>query len=385
MNKGICILGFIDKDKRKKIGYYLFFAGIMLELLVMVTDNVANFTIPYRGRITHVAFVLFCIKILLTEYRLKEWLVMGVLGLLSAISYLTCGDEYIIRIVVILFAANCVEISKIIKCILVTTVAASIVTIVLSFWGISGQLFETRNYGRGLVETRFMMGFSHANNLHDVVWYIFSLIVLVYKKRITNREYLAMLVANIILFSLTRSRTGFITIILLISLSYMVKHSDHCKKKDIRLLAIISFAIEMISIIGITIHASGHNIYNSQIVAILDVPLTSRLEMLSEYANIAYWEWLPGPRSAENVDNGFAVINYSYGMLISILVVLVIIWLFVRLIKREDYFSIILLICSILVLFMEATFMINVSLLCNFIVILAIESMSSSRKTENVV
>ena len=385
MNKGICILGFIDKEKRERIGYYLFFAGIMLELLVMVTDNVANVTIPYRGRIAHVAFVLFCIKILLTEYRLKEWLVMGVMGLLSAISYLTCGDEYIIRIVVILFAANCVEISKIIKCVLVTTVAASIVTIVLSFWGISGQLFETRNYGRGLVETRFMMGFSHANNLHDVLWYIFSLIVLVYKKRITNREYLAMLVANIILFSLTRSRTGFITVILLISLSYMVKHSDHYKKKDISLLAIISFAIEMISIIGITIYASGHNIGNSRIVAILDVPLTGRLEMLSEYANIAYWEWFPGPRSAEKVDNGFAVINYNYGMQISILVVLAIIWLFVRQIKREDYFSIILLICSILVLFMESTFMINVSLLCNFIVILAMENMSNSRKTENAV
>ena len=41
MNKEICLLGFMDKDKRKKLGYYLFFAGIMLELLVMVTDNAA--------------------------------------------------------------------------------------------------------------------------------------------------------------------------------------------------------------------------------------------------------------------------------------------------------------------------------------------------------
>ncbi len=62
MNKEICLLGFIDKEKREKIGYYLFFSGIMLELLVMVTDNAANFTIPYRGRLTHVAFLLFCIK-----------------------------------------------------------------------------------------------------------------------------------------------------------------------------------------------------------------------------------------------------------------------------------------------------------------------------------
>ena len=60
MNKEICLLGFIDKEKREKIGYYLFFSGIMLELLVMVTDNASNFTIPYRGRLTHVAFLLFC-------------------------------------------------------------------------------------------------------------------------------------------------------------------------------------------------------------------------------------------------------------------------------------------------------------------------------------
>ena len=70
MNKEICLLGFIDKEKREKIGYYLFFAGIMLELLVMVTDNAANFTMPFRGRITHVAFALFLVKILLTKYSL---------------------------------------------------------------------------------------------------------------------------------------------------------------------------------------------------------------------------------------------------------------------------------------------------------------------------
>ena len=71
MNKEICILGFLDKEKRDIIGYYLFFAGVMLELLVMVTDNAANFTMPYRGRITHVAFALFIIKVLISKYQVK--------------------------------------------------------------------------------------------------------------------------------------------------------------------------------------------------------------------------------------------------------------------------------------------------------------------------
>ena len=186
MNKEICLLGFIDKEKREKIGYYLFFSGIMLELLVMVTDNAANFTMPFRGRITHVAFALFLVKILLTKYQIKEWLALFGFGILGAISYLTCDDEYIIRIVAILFACKSVEIVNILKCILIIIVVASLITVILSIVGISGQIYETRDYGRGLVETRYMLGFSHANNLHDIVWFVLSLIVLMFNKKINN-------------------------------------------------------------------------------------------------------------------------------------------------------------------------------------------------------
>lgn len=388
MNKEICLLGFIDKEKREKIGYYLFFSGIMLELLVMVTDNAANFTMPFRGRITHVAFALFLVKILLTKYQIKEWLALFGFGILGAISYLTCDDEYIIRIVAILFACKSVEIVNILKCILIIIVVASLITVILSIVGISGQIYETRDYGRGLVETRYMLGFSHANNLHDIVWFVLSLIVLMFNKKINNIEYLAMLVLNCGLFFLTRSRTGFITIMLLIALVFAVKNSGCCSQILMKSMTIISFTIEMICVIGITIFASGHNIHNSRLVAFLDVPLTGRLEMLSEYANIVYWEWFPGPRSAEKVDNGFAVINFSYGMIVSIVFVILIVLLFARLIRKENYYSVVLLMCSILVLFMESTFMLNVSLLCNFVIILAMESIANNtnnRKIENAV
>ena len=385
MNKEICILGFLDKEKRDIIGYYLFFAGVMLELLVMVTDNAANFTMPYRGRITHVAFALFIIKVLISKYQVKEWLALFGFGMLGEISYLTCDDEYIIRIVAIIFASKSVEISKILKCILFITVVASFITILLSIGGISGQICETRHYGRGMVETRYMLGFSHANNLHDMLWFIFSLILLVYKKGVNYIVYLTIFAVNISFFYFTRSRTGFITIILLIALALAVKYSERCGQFVIKSMLIITFVVEMICVIGITIFASGHNIHNSRLVAILDVPLTGRLEMLSEYANIAYWEWLPGPRSAEEVDNGFAVINYSYGMIVSIVLVILIVLLFINLIRKENYYSIVLLMCSILVLFMESTFMINVSLLCNVIIILAMESIANNGKLENAV
>ena len=179
MNKEICLLGFIAKEKREKIGYYLFFAGIMLELLVMVTDNAANFTIPYRGRLTHVAFLLFCIKILFTKYKVKEWLTLISLTFIACISYLTCDDEYVIRVIAFLFAAKGIELDRIFRVILVSVLVSTLVIATLSFFDISGSLMETRHFGRGDVETRYMFGFNHANNVHDILWFMFSLIIMI--------------------------------------------------------------------------------------------------------------------------------------------------------------------------------------------------------------
>ena len=75
-------------------------------------------------------------------------------------------------------------------------------------------------------------------------------------------------------------------------------------------------------------------------------------------------------------------------MIVSIVFVILIVLLFARLIRKENYYSVVLLMCSILVLFMESTFMINVSLLCNFVIILAMESIANNtnnRKIENAV
>ena len=104
MNREICLLGFLDKGKREKIGYYLFFAGIMLELLVMVTDNAAYYTIPYRGRILQVAFLLFFFKIVLTSFNLKEWFLAFILCVVGTYLYLVTDDEYVIRCFVFVLA-----------------------------------------------------------------------------------------------------------------------------------------------------------------------------------------------------------------------------------------------------------------------------------------
>lgn len=368
MNKEICLLGFIDKEKRERIGYYLFFSGIMLELLVMVTDNAANFTIPYRGRLTHVAFLLFCIKILSTKYKVKEWLTLISLTFIACISYLTCDDEYVIRVIAFLFAAKGIELDRIFRVILVSVLVSTLVIATLSFFDISGSLMETRHFGRGDVETRYMFGFNHANNVHDILWFVFSLVIMINKEKLKNLEVILFGIANFILYLFTRSRTGFIAIMLLVLLVLFIKNSR------VLISSILLFIISIVSFVctvGLTLHASYYNVYTSRLVNILDPYLTGRLQMLTEHAFIEDWTWFPEARSTEYVDNGFSTVFYCYGIVIGILLLILILKLiYILFVSRDDYLAVVL-IGIILVLFMESTFIINVSLLFNMLILIA--------------
>ena len=251
MNKEICLLGVMDKDKREKLGYYLFFAGIMLELLVMVTDNAAYYTIPYRGRILQVAFLLFFCKILLSEYRIYEWLVIIGLGFLGTISYLACDDKYVIRLVVLLIAGKGIQLRKIIICICLVTLASTVIIAFFSFFSISGPLVDIRNYGRGGVETRYSFGFNHANNIHSTLWYLLVLMLLIKKNVNGIVGGILLTLANIGLYCLTLSRTGLLITEMLIIGSVWLYYYPF---KKINILLYIFSDAFYFGCIGLTVH-----------------------------------------------------------------------------------------------------------------------------------
>ncbi len=382
MNKEICLLGFIAKEKREKIGYYLFFAGIMLELLVMVTDNASNFTIPYRGRLTHVAFLLFCIKILFTKYKVKEWLTLISLTFIACISYLTCEDEYVLRVIAFLFAAKGIELGRIFRVILVSLLISTLVIAVLSLFNISGSLMETRHFGRGEVETRYMFGFNHANNVHDILWFMFSLIIMIKKEKLKNLEIILFGIANVVLYMFTRSRTGFLVVMVMIILLVFIRN---IRASVTRWCLLVASLITLLSVVFLTIHSSIYNIDNSYIMNKLDPLLNGRLQMVTEHANIKDWTWFPEARSSEYVDNGFSTVIYCYGIVIGLLLLILILILIHKQFVSRDNYMVVILISTILVLFMESTFIINVSLLCNVIIILAMESIANNGRLENAV
>ena len=351
----------IIKNK-EKIGNIVFIVGVFLELLVMVTDYSSFIELPFRGRFTHVAFAIFCVKILFTYYTKVQWVILFIGGILGAVSYLTCGDEYVIRTVVFIFVAKGIEVKKVFRMILYGMLLGTVLNVGLSLLGIAGEIKLTAYYGRGNLETRYMLGFNHANNLHDVVWYIFLILLLLLHEKINWKHYLLATVCNAGLFFLTVSRNGMIAVQLLTISCFLMKYFPKLKEmKFPYILGGISLGI----CLWMTWLGGAYGAVNSRLAAFFDRFLTNRLEMIWEYAPISAWKLFPESRELLYVDNGFAALFFRYGYVVGIAYVVLLIYMLFWLYKKRSGIGLCVLVTTIFVTFIETTFIFNVSLLCN--------------------
>lgn len=372
----ICII-----KRKTRLPDYLFKIAIFLELIVMMTDYVSKWTIPYRGRITHVAFVLFVIKILVTEYDMQEYVFFVLLGMLGVISYMTCGDEYVIRVIVYLMASLKADYISVLKVVLYTTVTSVLLIVFLSLFGITGNVVDIRDYGRGVIEARYNLGFNHANNVHGVFWYIICIYFLVYKNNKKWVDCAVLTIINVVLYLLTISRTGFLLTQMIIIGVLVIRYWKWLYR--IPLIQIICVPVYAI-VAFVTIYGSMYNISERELVAKLDRILTGRVEVLTEHSNFKEWVLFPPPRIAELVDNGFAKIAYCYGTLIAaILAVSLIVMIGVYIYNKNPLHSMILL-SAVLMTFMESTLILNTSVLCNMILIVYICGITTGFSTEKV-
>ncbi len=349
----------IIKNKEKP-GNTLFYIGIILEIIIMMTDH-SQITLPLRGRVAHLAFVLFGCKILTTKYTKKEWIIIVLFGLLGAVSYVTCGEEYFIRAIVMVTAAKEIELEKIAKTIFLLVLAGTTIIVVLSLTGTMGIVVDVRNYGRGIEEARWCLGFSHANNVHDMFWYLLVFYFFLENKRCTWIHYLVLTVGNIGLYMLTISRTGFLTAQILIVGCMIVRYFPRICKT---VLPYISVVIGLMGCMYITFLGGLHGRF-TPLTEKLDNLLTGRLEMVWEFAPVSKWTWFPPSQNLMYVDNGFARLFYLFGIVIGVMYLALLLYMTYHMYRTKNGVGAVILTTTILVTVMESTFIWNTSLLCN--------------------
>lgn len=370
----------IIKNK-EKVGKYCFYAATWMLLLVMILGHSA-WEMPYRGRVLQLAFLLFCIKIVTTGYRVEEWLVMIVLGGLGSLSYMSGGEEYVVSIIVMIFSAKDIEMRKILKWIFYVTLIGTLCIICLSLLGAGGMTVDVRNYGRGSVEARWCLGFSHANNLHGTFWYLSALFVYLFFDRLHLGHYIGLSVLNIGLFGLTISKAGLITTQLLFLAVCIVRYYPKIEKwTGIYILGVLCVVgIVGISLISVTIPSEG-----STVLQWLDRFFTGRISLAYQGANIVNWKPFTHIGQMGVVDNGWITVCFNYGYLIGILFVCAQIYLIYVTYKRKNGICLAILVTNTFYTFMEATYtMNNAYFLCNLSYVMAMVLMGEANESKRL-
>ncbi len=210
---------FYRKLKKSRLPWYLFYGGLTIELLIVVVDK-SNLINPFEGRLFQITFLIFLLKLLLTDYSKKEWHWIVGLELLAFFSYWVTGANELIRIVTFVAACKNIPLKQMMRYAFYVTLAGCAVIVLLSVTGIYGDISLTQAYGRESAETtiyigvepaketRYTLGMGHPNALSCMFLMLLAMAVYVYFERMKWYLYLFLMLLNVGVYALSGSKTS---------------------------------------------------------------------------------------------------------------------------------------------------------------------------------
>lgn len=210
---------FYRKLKKSRLPWYLFYGGLTIELLIVIVDK-SNLINPFEGRLFQITFLIFLLKLLLTDYSKKEWHWIVGLELLAFFSYWVTGANELIRIVTFVAACKNIPLKQMMRYAFYVTLAGCAVIVLLSVTGIYGDISLTQAYGRESAETtiyigvepaketRYTLGMGHPNALSCMFLMLLVMAVYVYFERMKWYLYLFLMLLNVGVYALSGSKTS---------------------------------------------------------------------------------------------------------------------------------------------------------------------------------
>lgn len=347
-------------EKRKelfsKIAYSCFYIGVIIEVLMVLVDKSVLIN-PIEGRLFQLTFLLFLIKVCLTRYSRKEYLVIAMFLGLGAISYFVTGRNEMVRIVMFIAACKDVDMKKCLKMVFYLTLSGCLLIMLLSVFGIGGDMALTQEYGRGSVETRYVLGMGHPNALQCMVWALTVLFLYLYGEKMKWYGYPVVLGINLFFFLLTDSKTSLFAAIFAVLYGgiYRFTHNDTIK----RICNISGIMIALGSVaISIFIAGNAFHVYNYDwsvdrsfwptFLKKLDGILTGRIRCLTENESwegtIQTWKLFSEPANNYYFDMGWIRLFYWYGIIPATIAVIVLTALLFYCTRKKKYMELVVIV-----------------------------------------
>lgn len=375
------LINFVNDKRKSNIRAICFYLGLLIEIGIVLVDK-STFLNPYEGKLFRVTFVLFGMALLLTHYTWKEWLAIGVFGVLGVISYLVTGRNEIIRIVVFVAACRQMDMKQVMKVLFWTTLAGCLVIVAASGTGIFGEISLTQQFDAGVADTRYTFGMGHPNALYCMAWALMLLGMYVYREKMKWYSYVLLILGNTGLYFLTKTATGILIALFTLASAAAFQYLPKLREsRIIKALAVCGYIGCMVmSVLGAANALRVSDYYwsrdfstKTKIYVFLDKILTGRLHTLACTQNsegtLQTWRWFSNPQSDYFFDLGWVRLFYWYGIIPAVIFIAVLLILLCFCFKRKDYMAVVMILSITIYTVVEAHF-VSIYLARNYLLFL---------------
>lgn len=350
-----------------KLPWFLFYAGLTIELLIVIVDK-SNYINPFEGRLFQITFLIFALKLVLTDYSKEEWCAIILLEAVAFLSYRITGANDLIRVVTFVAACKGIPLKQMLKYTFYVTAVGCLIIVALSVTGIYGEISLTQAFGHEspettryigeeeAAETRYTLGMGHPNALSCMFLMLVVLGVYVYFGQMKWYMYLFIMLLNVGVYMLTESKTGMLIVTLFLMGACILSYCKVLREKTIIYVCgalifalCIGFSVDAAVCAQRVRDAQWHEFFyldpldNDHIVALMriDRHINGRIISLTDSSKndgmIHTWSLFSEPNNMEYYfDMGWVKLFYRYGILPGSLYILACLALLRQFYKRKD-------------------------------------------------
>ena len=336
-----------------QIGRTCFWAGLLLELLIVVVE-VSSWTNPFEGQLFRVTFLLFAVKVLCSRFSRREWLWLLFFGVLAGICYLRSDRDEAVRLVVFCAAFRDVDVKKALKLAFFVTLSGCLVLVFLAAAGIFGNMYIIDDGDRGL---RYTFGLGHPNACYCLFWALSTLGICLWHEKMKAWHYGLIALAGILLFLPTRSRTGFLFLVFTLALSLLLAYQK--KAREAKLLYALGIAAVFACVL-LSVWIAYYEPYQGPFYTYIDRFITGRITSMNTLEGgggmLRNWSLFSRPENIKYFDLGYVRLFYWYGIIPGAAYVIMYALLLWECRRRTDPFGLLMLLSLALHTMLEAHF-----------------------------
>ncbi len=335
------------------IGAACFWAGLLLELLIVVMD-ISAYINPIEGQLFRLTFLLFAVKVLCSRFSRREWLWLLFFGVLAGVCYLSSTRDEAVRLVVFCAAFRDVDVKKALKLSFFVTLSGCLVLTLFAALGLLGNMYIIDDGERGL---RYTFGLGHPNAVYCLFWALSALGIWLWHEKMKPVHYGLIALAGLLLFIPTRSRTGVLFLIFTLALSLLLVYRRQAGER--KLLYVFGIAA-LFACVLLSVWIAYYEPYQGPFYTYIDRFITGRITSMNTLegggGRLCNWSLFSSPENIKYFDLGYVRLFYWYGIIPGAAYVVMYALLLWECRRRRDPYGFMMLLSFALYTMLEAHF-----------------------------